>query len=386
MKTKDRELTALVLQGGGALGAYQSGVYEALESAALTPDWIAGISIGAINAAIIAGNAPPDRVSQLRIFWDMASSQLAFPALFAEGAMRRWTNELAADAVAMWGVPGFFRPRFPPAAMAMPGSLEAISVYDSAPLRQTLLDLVDFDRINAGEMRFSVGAVNVLTGNFVYFDNRDRIIGPEHVMASGALPPGFAPVIVDGEPYWDGGLVSNTPLQYLLDQRSSGDATIFQVDLFSARGAMPQTLSDVLQREKDIRYSSRTRFNTDMEKELERLRHAATRLVRKLPDALKDDPDAQFLAKSRCEGAITIMHLINRGEAYETQSKDYEFSRQTVNGHWDAGRADAEHSLNHARWKNRLPHSGGIVTFDLAGDPAGGLACDPAGDLAGDAK
>jgi NTE family protein len=367
-KAKMPDSAALVFQGGGALGAYQAGVYEALAMSGHQPNWIAGISIGAINAAIIAGNAPDERVEKLRAFWDLVSSRVTLPSLFPDGFMRTWFNEVSAGLVATTGIPGFFDPRFPPAALSLPGTLEAISYYDTAPLRKTLLDLVDFDLLNSGSVRLSVGAVNVLTGNFIYFDTKSRTIGPEHIMASGALPPAFAPVIIDGEPYWDGGIVSNTPLQHVLDHHDGEDMTVFQVDLFSARGAMPKTMGEVAQREKDIRFSSRTRFNTDMQAELQKLRDAVYRLIQKLPKALQDDPDAKLLGKRGATGAVTLMHLINRGEAYETQSKDYEFSRQTVNGHWDAGRADVEHSLAHKDWTGRRAHDSGIKTFDLAGD------------------
>jgi NTE family protein len=361
--------TALVLQGGGALGAYQAGVYEALAAAGHKPDWLAGISIGAINAALIAGNAPEHRVEKLRAFWDRVSSRVTLPSLFPAGFMRTWFNEVSASIVAAAGIPGFFEPRMPPATLAVPGTLEAISYYDTAPLHKTLLELVDFDRLNKGSMRLSVGATHVTTGNFVYFDTKTHVIGPEHIMASGALPPAFAPVIISGEPYWDGGLVSNTPLQHVLDHRQTDEAMdIFQVDLFSARGAMPKTMADVAQREKDIRFSSRTRYNTDMSKELQRLRNAAHRLVKKLPKNLQSDSDTKLLAAQGGEAAVAIMHLINRGEAYETQSKDYEFSRQTINDHWAAGRADVERSLAHKRWTDRPKHASGIVTYDLAGD------------------
>jgi NTE family protein len=367
------ETAALVFQGGGALGAYQAGVYEALAASGIEPAWIAGISIGAINAAIIAGNAPEKRVEQLRTFWDLVSSRLTATPLWSDGWIRGWFNEISASVVAATGAPGFFEPRMPPSVMAMPGTLEAISYYDTSPLRATLLDLVDFDRINAkGGMRLSVGAVNVITGNFKYFDTHDGcIITPDHIMASGALPPGFAPVMIDGEPYWDGGLVSNTPLQYVLDQRDCRqDMCLFQVDLFSAKGTMPQTMSDVAQREKDIRFSSRTRFNTDMSAQLQIVREAAFRLSQKFPDALKDDPDAALLTQHAQEGATTIMHLINRQEAYESQSKDYEFSRATVNGHWDAGRKDVETSLKDRRWTGRVVPPTGMAIFDLSGDIA----------------
>jgi len=361
------ERCVLVLQGGGALGAYQAGVFEALEAAGHDPEWVAGISIGAVNGALIAGNPPEPRIERLRAFWDRASSRGPFPAPFAEGWGRRLFNEAASGIVALTGIPGFFTPRPIPAWLALPGSPEAISLYDTAPLRETLLELVDFDLLNNGPMRFSVGAVNVLTGNFTYFDNRERLIGPEHVMASGALPPGFPAVMIDGEPYWDGGIVSNTPLQYVLDMRE-GDAPllVFQVDLFSARGMMPRTLAEATQREKDIRFSSRTRLTTDLQKRLEAMASAASRLAARLPVGLKDDPDLAALIGEASDHPVTILHLINRGEDYESQGKDYEFSRTTINGHWDSGRRDVERSFASPRWKQRNYPDCGIVTLDLA--------------------
>ncbi len=369
-KPKAIEKQILVFQGGGALGAYQAGVYEALAASGIEPDWIAGISIGAINAAIIVGNEPDKRVEHLHAFWDKVSSRLTAEPLWHEGWIRNWFNQFSASTVALMGAPGFFTPRMPPAFMAPPGTKEAISHYDTEPLRKTLLELVDFDRINHRKgVRLSVGAVNVLTGNFKYFDSHQGdIIGPEHIMASGALPPGFAPVMIDGEPYWDGGLVSNTPLQHVLDTRDGlADMCIFQVDLFSARGKLPKTMEDVAQREKDIRYSSRTRFNTDVSKQLQSLRDAVHRLCLKLPASLKADADVQLLESQMREGAVTIMHLINRPESYETQSKDYEFSRTTINGHWHCGHRDVVQSLADPRWTER-PHPTGMSIFDLAGD------------------
>ncbi len=361
--------TYLVLQGGGALGAYQAGVYETLFQSGYAPEWIAGISIGAINAAIIAGNPPERRVEQLHAFWDRVSETFPFPSPAQEGAVRRMYNEASAAMVAANGIPGFFSPRFPPPFAHLPGTPGATSFYDTAPLRATLLELVDFELLNSGEVRLSVGAVNVLTGNFAYFDTDRQQLGPEHIMASAALPPGFPAVMIDGEPYWDGGLVSNTPLQYVLDTRAPGDATIFQVDLFSARGAMPQNLIEVYQREKDIRYSSRTRLNTDLERELVQLRNAATRMAAKLPPELRDDPDGRILAQCSEFGAVTVVHLINRDEGYEAQSKDYEFSRMSVDEHWASGQSDAKKTLGHPQWLNRKRHETGLVTYDL--DPSG---------------
>ncbi|WP_264422001.1 patatin-like phospholipase family protein [Novosphingobium sp. KCTC 2891] len=360
----------LVLQGGGALGAYQAGVFEALAQAGHEPDWIGGISIGAINAALIAGNPPERRVERLRAFWEQASSRVPYPSPFAQGWGRRLFNEAAAGWVALTGIPGFFTPRTTPPWLALPGSPEAISVYDTAPLRQTLLDLVDFDLLNNGPVRFSVGAVNVLTGNFVYFDNRDRLIEPDHIMASGALPPGLPPVMIDGEPYWDGGIVSNTPLQYVLDMRDNEDQRhdllVFQVDLFSARGMMPRSLAEAAQREKDIRFSSRTRLNTDLPKRIEALQAAAARLAEKLPESLRDDPDVALLTRRAHEGGVTVLQLINRCEDYETPSKDYEFSRTSVEGHWQAGHRDVTRSLASPRWHGRPRPRHGIISLDLA--------------------
>lgn len=361
--------SVLVLQGGGALGAYQAGVYEALAAEGHAPDWVAGISIGAINAAIIAGNAPEDRVRKLRAFWDGVSHELLYRLDVGNGFARRAFNESSAAWAATFGIPGFFTPRLPTPLPEWPNELDRLSYYDTTPLRQTLLDLVDFDRINHGETRFSVGAVNMMTGNFAYFDNdTDRKIGPEHIMASGALPPGFPPVEIDGEWYWDGGLVSNTPLQYVLDNRSPCEMTIFQVDLFPSRGAVPKTMADIAQREKDIRFSSRTRMNTDLSKRLQDMRAAAQRLARKLPDDMCDDPDLHQLLGCRPAGAVAVMHLINRPRGYETMSKDYEFSRMTVAEHWEAGKADALWSLRKADWTGRALKPDEIMTFDLSAD------------------
>ncbi|EGD59202.1 patatin [Novosphingobium nitrogenifigens DSM 19370] len=364
-RAEQAERCVLVLQGGGALGAYQGGVYEALAASDYIPEWVAGISIGAVNAALIAGNPPDKRVSALRAFWTRASSRVPFPSPYEDGWGRKLFNEGAAATIAMTGIPGFFTPRWSTPWTALPGSPEAISLYDTAPLRETLLELVDFDLLNDGPLRFSVGAVNVLTGNFVYFDNRERRIGPEHIMASGALPPGFPPMMIDGEPFWDGGIVSNTPLEFVLDERRADPLLVFQVDLFSARGMMPRTLAEAAQREKDIRFSSRTRLNTDIHKRIAQLQAAAARLIDKLPEHLRDDPDVATLTQHHTCGAVTIMHLINRAEGYESEAKDYEFSRMTVDGHWQSGMDDVARSLASPRWRHRHPPSQGIVTLDL---------------------
>ncbi len=362
------EKTVLVLQGGGALGAYQAGVYEELTANGHTPDWVSGISIGAINAALIAGNPPERRVERLRHFWEMLSSRLlAEPVVPGEQA-RSFFNEASASFAAMFGLPGFFEPRVPPAISFPPGAPEALSVYATQPLRRTIEELVDFDLINSGKTRLSVGAVNIRTGNFAYFDNRQQPIGPDHIMASGALPPGFPPIEIDGEFYWDGGLVSNTPLQYVLDEVPRPDMLVFQVDLFSATGPMPRTLSEVSEREKDIRYSSRTRLNTDVFRQNQSLRRAAHRLAAKLPENLKGDPDARLLQEVSCNAAVTIVHLIHRRKNYYTQSKDFEFSRHSVNEHWESGTEDVRRTLRHRAWQARAKPTEGVTVFDLTRD------------------
>jgi NTE family protein len=360
----------LVLQGGGALGAYQAGVFESLAGVYSEPTWVAGISIGAINAALIAGNAPAHRVARLREFWDTVSSALPAPPVPAPIQARESLNEASASQVMLFGVPGFFTPRFPPAPFQPRGTLEAISWYDTGPLRSTLERLVDFHRINAGPLRLSVGAVNVRSGNFEYFDSTKQTIDVRHIMASGALPPGFAPVEIDGEHYWDGGLVSNTPLQYVLDQPGRRRRVVFQVDLFPATGTMPRTLAEVSEREKDIRFSSRTRLNTTNELDRQVISQAARRLIDKLPPALRDDPDVRALARLRPECAVDVVHLIYRSKHYESQSKDYEFSRLSMREHWEAGRADMAHTLHDPRWIAHRRHDGGVHVFDLTAESA----------------
>jgi NTE family protein len=367
--TDPAEKTVLVLQGGGALGAYQAGAYEALCEAGHTPSWVAGISIGSVNAAIIAGNPPEKRVERLREFWERVSGWLLGRPLSNDDNSRRLFNETSAALAVTTGVPGFFEPRVPPPVFMPQGTPQAISVYDTSPLHATLLELVDFDLLNSGPVRVSLGAVQVKTGNMQYFDTASGKIGPEHVMASGALPPGFPPIEIDNEPYWDGGLVSNTPLQHVLE--GSGprqDMVIFQIDLFSARGPVPATLFEIAQREKEIRYSSRTRLNTDIFCELQAIRRAVRHLRPTLSEQLASNADWQLLDRLSCDAAITIVQLIHRRAAYWTQSNDYEFSRFTMEEHWTSGRADVERTLNHPEWKSRTRPEEGVKVLDLTRD------------------
>jgi NTE family protein len=369
------ECIALLLQGGGALGAYQAGVYEALSEAHLAPDWVAGISIGAVNAALIAGNPPGARVEKLREFWKLITAgsswdgiaQFAMTPSVARGEFTRGLlNQLSAGTALLGGAAGFFAPRVPSAWLQPPGSLEATSYYDTAPLKATLERLVDFERINAGETRFSVGAVNVTTGNFLYFDNTTHTISAEHVMASGALPPGFPAVEIEGEFYWDGGLVSNTPLQWVLESEPRRDTLAFQVDLWSARGALPRTMLEVMTRQKEIQYSSRTRNSSDRFKYTQRLRNALAGLLQKLPDELRGAPELAILEPHTRAKAYNLIQLIYRAKQYEGESKDYEFSRLSMEDHWRAGYHDTVRTLRHPEVLERPNNHEGVMTFDLA--------------------
>ena len=366
------ERIALLLQGGGALGAYQGGVYQALTEANLHPDWVAGISIGAINSALIAGNPPERRVERLRAFWETVSTPPPGVVYFGldprDETTHRLVNQARAFGTLVAGAPGFFTPRLPPPYLHPPGSPGALSYYDVTPLKATLERLADFDRINSGEMRFSVGAVNVRSGNFVYFDNMTHRIGPEHVMASGSLPPGFPSTVIDGEHYWDGGLVSNTPLQWVLDSRPRVDTLVFQIDLWNARGELPRDLMEAESRQKEIRYSSRTRAATDQFKKQQLLRRAAAKLLPLIPSEFQQIAEAELLAGEADEKVYNLIQLIYHARNYEGTSKDYEFSRHTMNEHWQSGYNDAVRTLRHPEVLLRPENMDGVFTFDLAVD------------------
>ena len=359
---RDSRQVALVLQGGGALGSYQAGVYEALSGHGYEPDWVAGISIGAINAALIAGNPPAERVARLRSFWDQVSSP---SAVWPDLPFPPWQQALRQGGVLaalLFGQPGFFRPNLlefwrtgqPPT-----------SFYDTSALRTTLERLVDFDRINRGPMRLSVGAVNVRTGNFAYFDTTRQPIGPDHIMASGALPPGLPAVEVDGEFYWDGGLVSNTPLQYVLDWVPRQSTLAFQVDLFSARGALPGDIEAVEERRKDIVYSSRTRMGVDSFRAMHTLRRHISRLLASLPPDLATLPEAEALRDAACQTRMDIVELILRAGDPQGANKDIEFDRATMLARWEQGRTDACASLAVEPWLEPAPPDVAVRTFDI---------------------
>lgn len=367
------ERIALLLQGGGALGAYQAGVYEALSEANILPNWVAGISIGAINCAIIAGNAPEKRVEKLRAFWEGVSSNTlvdnfsCFEKNIAQGDVSHGLiNQMHAGMTMMNGIAGFFKPRFPSPWFSELGSVGATSYYDTTPLKATLEALIDFDRINSGEMLLSVGATNVKSGNFAYFDTRTDTICPEHILASGALPPGFPAIEIDGEFYWDGGLVSNTPLEWVLDSRKREDTLAFQVDLWSALGDLPRNMPEVATRQKEIMYSSRTRAATDKFKYAQKMRHAIGDLLAELPDNLKKAESVKILSSAADRKVYNIIHLIYRAQSYEGDFKDYEFSRLSMEAHWAAGYSATVRTLRHPEVLERPVNNEGVFTFDIA--------------------
>lgn len=358
------DTVALVLQGGGALGSYQAGVIEALSDVAIEPDWVAGISIGAINAAIVAGNPPARRVARLRAFWDAATAWLPSFPIWPDDRVREQLHEWSAGFVAVAGVPGFFTPRAMPPFVARPGSAGAMSFYDSAPLARTLDELVDWDLLNAGPVRLSVGAVDVESGNFRYFDTTTERIDARHVMASGALPPGLPPIEIDGRLYWDGGLVSNTPLSHVLDNQREG-MIVFQVDLFSAAADRPQTITDVIARAKEISFSSRTRQITDQVLKLRRERELIRKVLDKLPPALRDDADVAALAAMAAEQPVSLVHLIYRAHAWESGARDYEFSARAMQEHWAAGEAAVQATMDRSELVAQNILTGRTAAFDL---------------------
>jgi NTE family protein len=370
----DYETVALVLQGGGALGAYQAGVLEGLQAADIPLNWIAGISIGALNTAIIAGNEPRMRVPRLREFWETictpgVTNPVPAPLehmLFASDITRPMLTAFQAASAIMQGQRGFFSPRVPTPLPWLANKPDQVSWYDTGALKTTLERLCDFDRINSGETRVSVGAVNVANGNFRYFDNTRTRLRAEHFIASGALPPGFAPVEIDGDYFWDGGVVSNTPLQDVLGTSPRRDTLVFQVDLWSARGTVPETLEDVNMRVKDIQYSSRTRFVTSMFQEEQRYRHLLRELLQRVPkDACESDMLCRTAQDLACNKRYNVLQLIYQQQKFERGDKDYQFGRTTMQSHWAAGLSDIRRSLQRDGWLDMPDNQTGFISHDI---------------------
>lgn len=369
---------ALVLQGGGALGAYQAGVYEGLNNAGILLTDLAGISIGALNVAIIAGNPLKKRVERLQELWNLICQPYVGPganALMEQSLFqindlaRQFMGAMHAGSALMVGQKGFFHPRFPPAALAASLDPGCVGHYDTRPLKDTLESLCDFDRINDGGLHVSVGAVNVRTGNFTYFDNRKIRLQAEHFMASGALPPAFPAIEIDGEYYWDGGLVSNTPLAKVLQQRPERDTLVFQVDLWSARGPVPRSISEVGDRIQDIRYSSRTRMVTEEMRARRKMQRLLRQVLDQVPKALRDqDPACRQAAELASGARSNVIHLIYRDKPYEQHFRDFQFGPATMREHWASGLQDIRNTLAHPHYLSMPDNSTGFITHDVHRD------------------
>ncbi|MGH8622722.1 MAG: patatin-like phospholipase family protein [Burkholderiales bacterium] len=359
---------ALVLQGGGALGSYQAGVFQALDEHGLTPDWVGGTSIGAINGAIIAGNPPGLRVERLKQFWNTIVQEDPLVLRRMPDAVRQAFSFWTAMAAFVAGRPRFFSPHpFLPFWMGDTGTAEATSFYDTRPLGGLLPELVDFDYLNNGAIRFSLGAVHVTSGRLRYFDNAFQRIGVEHILASSALPPAFPPVRVDGELYWDGGLYSNTPLDVVLDDYPRVNTLCFMIDLWSADGNEPRSISETLDRQKDIMYASRSDRNIETYQALHNLRRVIRELYGNLPEAKRKDPEMRKLAERGCHTIMDIVHLGNRSRDWELASKDVDFSRTAIDERWQLGHADAMRVLQRAAWMDPLDPRVGVVVHQMPG-------------------
>jgi NTE family protein len=355
--------TVLVFQGGGALGAYQIGVYQALEEAGVEPDWVIGTSIGAINAALIAGNAPEDRMDKLREFWRRVEHGQIF-----EGPMASLFSPLRTMTAIMGGIPSFFKPN-PLAFMGqkVPLGSESAGYYSVEPLRDTLSDLVDFDRINSGTTRLTVGAANVQTSEMHYFDTRDTMIDTRHILASGALPPAFPAVRIDGELYWDGGIVSNTPVEAVFDDNPRSNAVVFAVHLWNPHGPEPQSIWEVTNRQKDIQYSSRAHSHIKRQRQLHKLRHVIQQLSLLVPDGAATKEDLAMLRTYGCETKMHVIRLLAPQLDHEDHTKDVDFSPSGIRERWEAGYAHTSEMLRAAPWRAPSDPLEGFILHEAMG-------------------
>jgi len=352
----------LVLQGGGALGAFQAGVYEAMHDAGIEPDWVIGTSIGAINGAIIAGNAPSDRLARLREFWDLVASGAAqYAHLNAFGLGNLFANL----GTMSQGIPGFFKPNHRSwFGTHTPLGVADASLYTTAPLRETLNRLVDIGRLAVDHTRLTLGAVNARSGRMRYFDSREDILSVEHVMASGALPPAFPAVVIDGEPYWDGGIYSNTPIEVVMDDAKRRDSVIFAAQLWQQDEEHLDTIQQVMSRLKDIQYASRAENHIARQQQIHHLRHVVRELGRLLPDELKSTPEVANLLGYGCG---TVMHIVPlrapRIEG-EDHSKDIDFTPAGIRARWAAGREFARMKIEAAPWAAGFDPVMGVVLHE----------------------
>jgi NTE family protein len=353
---------ALACQGGGSLGAYHIGVYQAMQEAGYLPDVVSGISIGAFTAALIAGNNPEDRMEKLKGFWDTISWPEIMNGMPIPAEMRKMHNSMTSMQGFIFGQPNFFEPRVPGAQHQPKGTIAAISHYDTSKLKDTLLKFVDFDRINNNKTRLLLGATRVKDGNLVFFDSAKTKIEPEHVMASGAMPPGFPPIVIGGDMYWDGGCVSNTPLEGIFEMEPHVNTLAFMVDLFNPIGNEPKTLDDVTVRSKDIMYTSRTSHHIEHVSKRQNLKKALGHILDKLPADLKKDPIVKEIQDAASDTDFDIVHVIYNSPDYEVASKDCEFSKTSIKDRSNHGYDDMKKALEDSPWlKPSKPHAGCVV-------------------------
>lgn len=362
-----RPRVALVLQGGGALGAYQAGVYQAMHEHGLEPDWVVGTSIGAINAALIAGNLSPRRVEKLKAFWDEVAYRDLLDMRRVPDSVRRLNIMLTTFSAFATGVPGFYSPRWgSPFGLGLPVAPEEASFYDTRGLEDTLSRLVDFDCLNSGSgIRITVSAIKVTCGRLENFDSARRRVSLAHVMASGALPPGLPPVRVDGELYWDGGLYSNTPLETVLSDEPRTDTICFMVDLWSAEGPEPVTLEQVHTRQKDVMYASRSRRHIDAYLRGHRLRRLIRMLREKLPEGALSEDERRELDTVGRDTTMQIVRLAYAGRDWQMASKDINFSRGSVEWRWDQGYRDALRAIEDGAWRRPAPEGSGVLVHEM---------------------
>lgn len=356
--------TVLVLQGGGALGAYQVGVYEALHEAGVCPDWVIGTSIGAINAALIAGSKPDERIERLSEFWGRVQNDELIP-----GGLPAWLASATRNALAVSrGVPAFFSPN-PLAFMSPHQNLgpEAAGYYSVEPLRRTLEELVDFDELNNGGTRITVGASSVRTAEMRYFDSREMPLGVDHILASGALPPGFPPVRIDGELYWDGGILSNTPVEVVFDDNPRRNSLVFAVHIWNPNGGEPETIWEVLNRQKDVQYSSRAAAHIKRQRQLHRMRHIIAELSARLPEAERRNNKVAEMAAYGCLTRMHVVRLLAPALDHEDHSKDIDFSAHGVRRRREAGYSDTMKTLEKAPWRDPVDEIEGFILHEASG-------------------
>jgi NTE family protein len=357
----------LVLQGGGALGAYQAGVFQAMHEHGLAPDWVVGTSIGAINAALVAGNPPEQRLARLKQFWQRVSHRDSIDMERVPDLQRRSNVLLQTWDTLLRGVSGFFKPRvFSPFAAGLPVPPEEASFYDTAELAATLDELVDFDYLNGdGGMRLTVNALNVTSGTLRGFDNRDLDIRADHVRASGALPPGFPPVRIDGELYWDGGLYSNTPLETVLDDSKQVDTLCFMVDLWSADGREPTTLDEVQTRQKDVTFASRSQRHLQDYVATHQLRQKLRELYAALPPGRRTAQQQAELEALGCGSTLHVVRLPYAGRDWNMAAKDINFSQGSIAWRWDQGYQDGLRAIQGAGWLAAVSEDTPLVVHEL---------------------